>query len=259
MDLQGLRLSSDQWKVVFTHCSDNVRLHFGNRDWSYGGATLIEALNENNCPRRLWLYGFEAVNAATLASLGAAIQGNTSLLELHLSNDTIMSEHMAVCLKALAKNKGIQKLETNGGLLTDDEWKVLWSSVIASHPSLKTVNLGWSLASMNRAQDDLIVQALRSNTNLCDVEYDMTTDLDHEFYAKYVKPVMELNRFRPVAETIKASASASERVFASILLSDRVQHSHYLRYYLLRRNSDLLGHQSAADSSELPSPGKRKR
>jgi hypothetical protein len=173
---------------------------------------------------------------------------------------------MAVCLNALSKNKGIQKLETNGALLTDDEWKVLWSSVIASHPSLRTVNLGWSLASMNRAQDDLIVQALRSNTNLCDVEYDMTTEHDHEFYAKYVKPVMELNRFRPIAETVKSQAVAgdraapvpSERVFTSILLSDRVLRSSALLYFLLRKNSDLLMYHHEANR-KLPSPGKRKR
>jgi hypothetical protein len=211
----------------------------------------------------MWLYGFEGVSAQFLSTLGTAIQRNTSLLELHLSTD---GDHMSVCLSALSKNKGIQKLETNGALLTDDEWRVLWSSVIACHPSLRTVNLGWSLASMNRAQDDLIVQALRSNTSLCDVEYDMTTAHDREFYAKFVKPVIELNRFRPIAKIVKSQAPvsdratsvSSERVFTSVLLSDRVLHSHSLLYFLLRKNSDLLAHQYDA-SGKLASPGKRKR
>jgi hypothetical protein len=166
--------------------------------------------------------------------------------------------------------------------MADAEWESLWNAV-ASHPTLNTVILECyhrlpESESTRQMRNQVMMQAIRSNTVLCELEYrggpnNYRQDVEEEL----ARPVLELNRFRPHVQAIQREPNAAirERLFTETLLGDQVHKSSSHGFLLARENPDLLVQlsccrermPSSSTSSEMPLPtreaslvlGKRKR
>jgi hypothetical protein len=129
--------------------------------------------------------------------------------------------------------------------MSDDEWESLWSAV-ALHPTIKSIGLVNYYFSSNerQRQAEIMLQSVLSNTVLCELEcnYQRLFRDDGQAIQEQIRPVLELNRFRPQVQAIKQEPNAEhrERLFAETLLGDQMRANLSACYLLFNENPDLL-------------------
>jgi hypothetical protein len=185
----------------------------------------------------------------TLHALTAAVEANTSLVELKMWGQG-GTEHLMLLLGAVSRNRGLQNLELHfeHTTMSDHEWECLWSGV-ASHPTIKSIIVIECTFSSNSKSErqrraKIMLQSVLSNTVLCELECDYQRLFRNEqAIQKQIRHVLELNRFRPQVQAVKQDPNAArrERLFAEILLGDQIVSTNLSAcYLLLNENPDLL-------------------
>jgi hypothetical protein len=85
LTFDSLPLSIDQWRAILFNCNKKVKISFGRAGWRGTSAeVLIDSLNRNQSPTKAHLYHLRAMPEVTLHALVAALELNTSLVELKL-------------------------------------------------------------------------------------------------------------------------------------------------------------------------------
>jgi hypothetical protein len=244
--LEGFRLSEDHKEALAAGWDPRVRVQFALMEWVHhsGISVLVEAIRTNRCPANLDLFGLEILFPEHMQVLADALAENTCLETFRISalpfRDVSRSMTVRTLVTALPRNTGIRSLTLPVAWL-HRHWSTFWSGA-SKNQNLKSIVLtgatGWV------PQDDImfLAQCVRShNTTLERLEFEMPLDDPDLHYDNHIRPVLALNRFRAVADSLRRMpAAVREGRFVHELESSSVRSHASFAFVLLSANPDLL-------------------
>jgi hypothetical protein len=192
-----------------------------------GEKILLESIKQNRGPSKLEDCRFDTRRLAN------AMRGNNRVKYLALPDDESLSYKAKVeFFQALAENEGITHLilsiitRTDEIPLTDEIWTTLWQS-ISRHPKLERIDFpglqyrftGWHDA-QKTLRSQAIVDALRINTVLRDIDMNWDKYVDKLLFDDDIKPRLLANKYRPrVAAIAKEKGEWSRKLLRRALTS----------------------------------------
>jgi hypothetical protein len=259
-----LVLSAEAARVLAfgTHRDTAVVVECGS--WGDRISILAEAIRLDQCPKRLMLTWLSSLPERLASELAGAI-GSTTAVESIDVTGLLGSQQDRMLLDAIRKNVGIRSVVADGGVGRSFV-KDFWSSVLRNR-TVERVHLpdgGGNMRnppapSERREYAQHVVDLLRCNRSVTDIQYSSRIH-DADLMERHAVPLLYLNRLRKFDQArgndISSAAMNLERVVPALLRSAAVRRHSLLRFYVLRRNVDII--VSLLDASASRELGRRR-
>jgi hypothetical protein len=244
--LEGFRLSEDRKEALAAGWDPRVRVQFALMEWVHhsGISVLVEAIRTHRCPANLDLFGLEILAPDQMQVLADALVENTCLETFRISalpfRDVSRSMTVRTLVTALPRNTGIRSLTIPVAWLRQ-HWSTFWSCA-SKNQNLKSIVLTGATGWVPQDGIMFLAQCVRShNTTLERLEFEEPLRDPDLHYDNRIRPVLALNRFRAVADSIRRmSAAVREGRFVRELVSSPVRSHASFAFVLLSANPDLL-------------------
>jgi hypothetical protein len=223
-------------RILANCCHPKLTLVVHLDGWGSNVSVLAEAMLANQCPALLVLKNPDE----PCPLLTEALRTTTCVEHVTLvwSYRTATSECFGEILDALGRNHAIRDdlvVKRRSGVV------VVWRSVLTSRTLDSTDAADVEVADEHNCPDvdrrertEVVVSMLGSNPAVTHLVYNRKTH-DEEVMEKQARPLLHLNRFRPVVEALEGMRAAErERALSAILGSEVVCGRSYLLFRLVR-------------------------